>query len=98
MVRSGRDGTHPVWTGLESVGDVCSELTVVGNSVETLEERENTRVGGLRGVDGLKLLDDNVVVSNDLPIAVQLLGRGIVSVRSVGEGTGLHALRILMTK
>jgi len=42
----------------------------------------------------LNLLNDNVIVSNDLPIAAQLLRRSIVSVGSVGEDTGLHALRI----
>lgn len=52
----------------EPVGDVCGELTVVCNIVETREECENARVGGLRGVKGLNLINDNADMSNDLPI------------------------------
>lgn len=98
MVLGGCDGTYPVCTSSESVSDVCGELAVVGGSVKTLEECENTWVCRLCGVNGLKLFNDHVVMSNNLPIAVQLLGRSIISVCSVGEGTGLHVLRILVTK
>jgi hypothetical protein len=94
MVPSGGDATHPVGTSSETVGDICTELTIGGSIVETLEECENTRVGSLRGVNGPDVFNDNVVVSNDLPLSVQLLRRGKVSVLSVDEDPGLHALGI----
>ena len=61
MVRSRGDGTHPVYARSESVGRVCSGLTVC-NIVETREECENAQVGGLRGVKGLNLINDNVLI------------------------------------
>lgn len=95
MVRGGSDGRHPVCTGRESLGDVRSELAVGSNIIETLEESKNTWVRGLRRIKRRDLFNDNVVVSDNLPSLVQLLGCSIVGVGSVGEVTGLHPLRIL---
>ena len=95
MVRGGGDGRHPVCAGRESLGDVRSELAVGSNIIETLEESKNTWARGLRRVKGRDLFNDNVVVSDNLPSVVQLLGCSIVGVGSVGKVTGLHPLRIL---
>lgn len=95
MVRSGGDGRQPVCTSRETLSDIGSELAVGGGSVETLEEGENARVGGLRRVKRLNRFDDNVVVPDNLPTLVQLLRCSIVGVVSVGEGTGLHSLDVL---
>lgn len=95
MVRGGGDGRHPVCTSRESLSDIRSELAVVSSIIETLEERKYARVRGLRRVKGRDLFNDNVVVSDNLPSVVQLLGCSIVGVGSVGEFTGLHPPRIL---
>jgi len=94
MVCSGADRRHPVCTSRESLGDIRSELAVDSSIVETLEERENTWVRGLRGVKRPNRFNDNVVVSDNLPSVVQLLRCTKVGIGSVGEGASLHSLRI----
>jgi len=94
MVPSGRDGRHPVCTSRETLGDIGGQLAIGGGGVEALEEREDTWVGGLRRVKRWDLLNDDVVVSDNLPTAVQLLRCSVVSIGSVGEGTGLHSVNI----
>jgi len=66
MVCSGGDGRQPVYTSGETLGNIGSELAVSGGRIETLEESEDTWVGGLRRVKRCDLLDDDVVVSNNL--------------------------------
>ena len=95
MVPSGGDGRHSVCTSGETLGDISSQFTIGGGSVETLEESEDTWVGGLCRVEGWDLLNNDVVVSDNLPSVVQLLGRSVVGVGSVGEGTGLHSIDVL---
>jgi len=98
MVRSRGDGRHPVCTGRETLGDIGAELTAGSGSVETLEERKDTWVGGLCRVKGCNLFDNYVIVSDDLATIIQLLRRSVVGVRSIGEGTGLHPLDVLTSK
>jgi hypothetical protein len=94
MVRSGSDGRHPVGTSGETLGDVGSELSAGGNTIETLEEGKDTWVGGLRRVERCNFFNDNVVVSDNLPSVVQLLRCGVVGVGGVGKGTGLHSVYV----
>lgn len=91
VVRSGGDGGHPVYTCRETLGDIGTELTTGSGSIETLEERKDTWVSGIRRLKGSDLFNDDVIVSDDLASIVQLLRGSIVGVGSVGEGTGLHS-------
>lgn len=95
MVRSGGYGRDPIGTGREAFNHIGSELTIDCSTVETLEEYEGTRVCGLRRVEGLHLFNDNVVVPDDLPTAVQLLRCSKVRRGSIGKGTGFHPLSVL---
>ena len=98
MVRGGGDGRHPVCTGGKALGDVGGELTTSGDSVETLEESKDARIGGLCRVKRCDLFNNNVIVSDNLASVVQLLRGSVVGVSSVGEGTGLHSLDVLTSK
>jgi len=94
MVRSGGYGRDPVCTSREAIGDISSELALDCNTVETLEESKGTWVCGLRRVEGWNLFNDDVVVSDDLPSVVQLLGCSKVRCGGISEVTGLHPLCI----
>jgi len=94
MVRSGGDGRDPVCTRRKATGDIGSELTVDSNIVETLEESKDPWICGLRRVKGWDRFNHNVVVSDNLSTAVQLLGRSKVRRVGIGKVTGLHSFRI----
>lgn len=98
MVCSRGDGRQPVGTSRKAFGNISGKLAIGSDTIETLEESEDTWVGGLRRVEGWDRLDDDVIVSNDLPSVIQLLRSGVVGVCSVGEGTGLHSVGILTTR
>jgi hypothetical protein len=94
VICSGGDRRHPVCASRETLGDIGGELAVGGDTVETLEESENTRVAGLCRIEGCDLFNDDVVVSDNLASVVQLLRCSVVGVGSVGEGTGLHSVYV----
>lgn len=94
MIRGRTDSRDPVCTSSEAVGDIGGELTIVSWSVETLEESEDTWIRGLRRVEGLNRFNNDVIVSDDLPSIVQLLGRSEVGSVGIGEGSRLHPLRV----
>lgn len=96
MVCRGGDGRHLINTSGQALGDIGGELAVGGDTIETLEEREDTRVGGCGRVERWDRLNDDVIVSDDLPGVVQLLRSGVVGVGSVGKGTSLHSVNVLM--
>jgi len=98
MVRSGGDGRHPICASRETLRDIGGELTGGGSSVETLEESEDKRIGGLCRGKICDRFNDNVIVSDNLASFVQLLRRSVVGVGSVGEGTGLHSFDVLKSK
>ena len=95
MVGSRGDGRHPVCTSREALGEIGGELAIRGDVIETLEESEDFRIGGLRRVERGDRLNDDVVVSDNLPSGVQLLRRGEVGVGGVSEGAGLHSIYVL---
>lgn len=92
VVRSGGDRREPICTSREAVGNIGSKLAIGSNTVETLEERKDTRVCGLRRTERWDRFNDDVVVSDNLPGIIQLLRCSEVGGVSVGEVSSLHPL------
>lgn len=92
VVSSGVDRRKLVHSSGQSFGDISSEDTVDSSSVKTLEESKDLRVGGCGLSDRVKLLDDDMGVTNDLSGRVQLLRCGEVVGVGVHESTGLHVV------
>jgi len=86
MVRSSVDREETVSTRGEALSDVSSDDTVtVRRSIDTLEERELGRVGGLSLVERGERLDDDVGVAEDDASVVDLRWSGVVVALSVRE-------------
>ena len=82
MVSSCVDRRDLVSASRETGGDVGGNDAVLRCSVDTLEEREHVGVRGRRLVERGKLLNDDVCVTDDLTLRVDLLrGRVVVCLR-----------------
>ena len=92
MVGSSVDGREFVDTSGETSCDISGENAVLCSAVKTLEESEFSGIswGGL--VDGAELLHNDVRVTDDLTLSVQLLRCGEVVGFCVHEVTSLHVL------
>lgn len=92
MVGSGVDGAHAVGTGWQATSDGRAQDTIDCLRVETLEERKLLGIkdsGVAQPIDGL---NDHVGVTDDLAIAIGLLGSTKVVSVGVDEGAGLNVL------
>jgi len=90
MVSSGVDRRHFVETGRKASSNISSQDTAYGSGVQALEEDELLGVGRGGLVEGRELLDDDVGVTDDLTLTVDLLGSSEVVLLCVDEGTGLE--------
>lgn len=78
VIRRRVNRRHSISASWETTGNRSSEDAALGLVVETLEERELGRVGGLRAVKRRNRLDDDVGVARDFALCVNLLWRGEV--------------------
>jgi len=92
MVRRCIDGRELIKACGKTVGDISSEFTARGGGIQALEESKLFRIGGSGLVERGELLDDDVRVTLDLTLCVELLGCGKVVLLRVDEETGLHVL------
>jgi len=90
MVSGGVNREETVSSRGETGGDISSKLAVCGGSVQTLEELEDGGVSGVGIEDTVNSLDDDVRVTNDLTLAVQLLGSSEVVDVGVDKVTSLE--------
>jgi hypothetical protein len=91
VVRSGVDREETVGTGGEALGDVSSNDTVaVRGSIDALEERELSGVGGLSLVERREWLDDDVSVADDDAGLVDLSRSSVVVALCVREEAELY--------
>ena len=91
VVRRGVDREETVGASGEALGYVCgNDAVAVGGSVDALEERELGGVGGLSLLERGEGLDDDVGVSKDDAVVVDLGGSGVVVGLGVREETELH--------
>jgi hypothetical protein len=95
MVRSGVDREHPVHASGETLVEGSTESAItVKRSIETLEESELCGVKRLRIVEAPQLLNDQVRMSNEDTVSVDLSGSGVVGQLSVGECASLEVLEL----
>ena len=92
MISRRVDRRKLVESGLETVRDIGSQLTTCSSSVQALEERKLLGVGGRCLVEGIQLLNDDVRVTLDLAVRVELLRSCEVVGLSIDEETCLHVL------
>lgn len=92
MVSSCIDGRELIKACGKTVGDISSELTAHSGSIQALEESELFRIGGSGLVERSELFDNDVRVTFDLTLSVELLGCGKVVLLRIDEETGLHVL------
>lgn len=90
MVGGGVDGAEAVGTSGKTVGDVSSENTVLGRIVQTLEEGEDSGVGGGGLLNAGQELNDDVRVTLNISTAVRELGGGEVVLVRVHEESSLE--------
>jgi len=94
MVGRRRHGADAVATAGQAAGDFGLDTTLtIASIVNTLEEGKLGRIKGLSRVERVAgVLDSDVGVADDLASSIEILGRGVVGARRVGEGTQLHVL------
>lgn len=92
MVRRCIDGRELIKACGKTVGDISSEFTAHSGGIQALEESELFGIGGRGLVERSELLDNDVRVTLDLTLCVELLGCGKVVLLRVDEETGLHVL------
>ena len=92
MVGGGIDRSETVGTSGQTTCDISRQDTTLSFVVQTLEEGELSRVRRLSRGDGLNLLDDDVRVTLDITLSVDLLRSGEVVLVGVDEVTGLEVL------
>ena len=92
VVGSRRHAADAVVAGGQATRDVGGQQAIaVAVVVDALEEGKLGGVQGPRRVEGSAgVLDGDVRVSNDLAVAVQVLGSRVISRGSVGEGAALE--------
>jgi len=97
MVGSSVDGANSVHASSEAAGDVGGEDAILGDVVQTLEEGEGGGIERLGRLEGGELLDDNVTMTNENSIAIDLLGSGIIVGLGIDE-ISYYANQNLKTK
>ena len=87
VVGGGEHGADTVIAGGQTTSDGSGEETVaVAGIVDALEEDEAGGVKGLvRGQRAAQVLDSDVSVANDVALAIEVLGGGVVGALSVSE-------------
>lgn len=92
VVRSGVDGGKSIDASWQAVGDVRSQNATLSSTVESLEECKDSGVKGVGLLHILQLLNDDMRMSPNDALAVELLrGREVVLLR-VDEVTGFQIL------
>jgi hypothetical protein len=92
MVSGGVDGEETVGASWETGGNIGGEDTTCRSSVQTLEELELRGIWGGGVEDTVDSLDDDVGMSLNDTLAVQLLWCGEVVGVGVNEEAGLEVL------
>lgn len=92
VVRRCVDGTELVETSWETFVDTGSNHAIDCRSVDSLEERKGLGISRRLLVERIQLLDNNMRVSNDLSLGIQLLRGSEVVGCSINEIAGLHFL------
>lgn len=92
MVRTGVDRRNLIRPSRKSTRNHRRQNAVLRGLVQTLEEREHRRVRHGCGTETRELLDDDVGVSDDEPLAVELLRCGVVVGVGVDEEAGVEVL------
>src|SRR3569833_1512405 len=94
VVGSRRQGAHAEVAGGKASGDHgLKKPLAVASIVDTLEEGELGRTRRGLGVQALaQILDRDVSVADDVALAIQRLGGGVVRGDGIGEGTGLQTV------
>jgi len=92
MIRSCIDGRELIKACGKTVGDISSEFTAHSGGIQALEESERFGIGGSGLVERGELLDNDMRVTLDLTLCVELLGCGKVVLLCVDEETSLHVL------
>jgi hypothetical protein len=92
MVRRRVDGRHLVDSRSETIGDNSRKTTVLSSLVQTLEEDELLGIGRSDLIQRLELLDNDMGVTLNLTLIVQLLRSGEIVGLGVNEESGLHLL------
>lgn len=85
-----------VVTGGQTTSDGGSKLSLtISGIVDTLEESKLGGVWGCGWREGVtQILNDDVSVTDNLSLAVELLRRGVVGAVRVGEGSELHVCHL----
>jgi len=88
------DGGKAIFTRWETGGNVCGELSSLRGGVDALEERKSSGVedGRIRKVG--HLLDDEVGMTDDDTLAIELLRGHVVRLLSIGKHAGLHVVEV----
>lgn len=96
MVRRTSHRADTVVTGGQTTSDGGSKFSLaISGVVDTLEESKLGGVWGRGRREGVtQILDDNVSVTNDLALTIELLRGGVVSAVRVGEGSQLHVCHL----
>jgi len=92
MIRRGINGRQPVDPRRQSICDVSSEHFSYGSIVESLEKREHFRFQNFRRVKRRHLLDDDMRVTLNETLIIQLLRRRIIILLCVYEVSCLEVL------
>jgi len=85
MVSSGVDRGELVDTSRKSIGNISSQDSTLCGTVQAFEESKYSRVEDLSRVEGIELLDDDVRVSSDDTLSIELLGSRKVILLSVDK-------------
>lgn len=92
MITGGVNRRNLVRASREAFVDGGSKDTVFGFVVQAFEEREDIGIGGLRGVDRVDLLNNNVRVTSDLTSIIELLWGSEIVLLGICEKSSFHAL------
>jgi len=91
MIRSRGYRAGPVETWAETTRDNGSQRAIHSRSIEPFEKRELLGIRNRSIRKGIDCLASDMIVTNNLASAVELLGRREVGRVSVGEIASLHA-------
>jgi len=86
------DGCHSVISRWQALRNVGAEDTILGGCVQTREEREIGSVEDVRRVKVAHLLNDNVRMSHQNAVFVDLLRGRKVGLLSICEVASVHVL------
>lgn len=92
MIGGRIDGGQFIEPNFETIRNSSAQFAIVSGSVQTLEEDKILRVSGSGLVEGSKFFNDNMRVTLDLALSVELLGGSEVIGISIDEKTSLQVL------